>query len=220
LKAAQMIDELNKKGYFEKGAVALSHTESQQDFLQGKAAMIPCGTWLESEMKNVMPPGAKMAFFLPPAVTGGKGDPSSLIIAIEPWMVPKDAKNPNGAVALFKYMTSLDKAKEFVEKKGSLMAIKGSLTEASLPDVLQLLAMGKKTGCLSVTHRNNFGSIYFDKGKICYAAIVNRRDRLGALWLGVGLAVALSLAAALPASVGYVSPSDSKLQQALTVGVP
>jgi len=59
------------------------------------------------------------------------------------------------------------------------MAIKGSLKEASLPDVLQLLAMGKKTGCLSVTHRNNFGSIYFDKGKICYAAIVNRRDRLG-----------------------------------------
>lgn len=59
------------------------------------------------------------------------------------------------------------------------MAIKGSLKEASLPDVLQLLSMGKKSGCLSVTHRNNFGSIYFDKGKISYASIVNRRDRLG-----------------------------------------
>ncbi len=59
------------------------------------------------------------------------------------------------------------------------MAIKGSLKEASLPDVLQLLAMGQKTGCLSVTHRQNFGSIYFDKGRICYASIVNRRDRLG-----------------------------------------
>ncbi len=59
------------------------------------------------------------------------------------------------------------------------MAIKGSLKEASLPDVLQLLAMGKKTGCLSVTHRNNFGYIYFDKGRIAYASIVNRRDRIG-----------------------------------------
>jgi len=66
------------------------------------------------------------------------------------------------------------------------MAIKGSLKEASLPDVLQLLAMGKKTGCLSVTHRNNFGSIYFDKGRICYAAIVNRRDRLGDILLKSG----------------------------------
>jgi tetratricopeptide (TPR) repeat protein len=59
------------------------------------------------------------------------------------------------------------------------MAIKGSLREASLPDVLQLLAMGQKTGCLSVTDHNNFGYIYFDRGRISYASIVNRRDRLG-----------------------------------------
>ena len=59
------------------------------------------------------------------------------------------------------------------------MAIKGSLREASLPDVLQLLAMGQKTGCLSVTDRSSFGYIYFDRGRISYASIVNRRDRLG-----------------------------------------
>src|SRR6476469_6204942 len=67
------------------------------------------------------------------------------------------------------------------------MAIRGSLKEASLPDVLQLLAMGKKTGCLSVTHRNSFGYIYFDKGRICYASIVNRRDRLGDMLLKLGM---------------------------------
>lgn len=66
------------------------------------------------------------------------------------------------------------------------MAIKGSLREASLPDVLQLLSMGKKTGCLSVTHRNNFGYIYFDKGRISYASIVNRRDRLGDMLVKAG----------------------------------
>jgi tetratricopeptide (TPR) repeat protein len=59
------------------------------------------------------------------------------------------------------------------------MAIKGSLREASLPDVLQLLSMGKKTGCLSVADRSNFGYIFFDQGLITYASIVNRRDRLG-----------------------------------------
>jgi tetratricopeptide (TPR) repeat protein len=59
------------------------------------------------------------------------------------------------------------------------MAIKGSLKEASLPDVLQLLAMGKKTGCLSVADRSNFGYIFFEQGYITYASIVNRRDRLG-----------------------------------------
>ena len=67
------------------------------------------------------------------------------------------------------------------------MAIRGSLKEASLPDVLQLLAMGQKTGCLSVAHRSSFGSIYFDRGRICYATIVNRRDRLGDILVGSGL---------------------------------
>ena len=59
------------------------------------------------------------------------------------------------------------------------MAIKGSLKEASLPDVIQLLSLGKKTGCLAVADRQNFGYIYFETGLITYASIVNRRDRLG-----------------------------------------
>ena len=59
------------------------------------------------------------------------------------------------------------------------MAIKGSLKEASLPDVIQLLFLGRRTGCLALADRHNFGTIYFDEGNIVYAAIVNRRDRLG-----------------------------------------
>jgi tetratricopeptide (TPR) repeat protein len=59
------------------------------------------------------------------------------------------------------------------------MAIKGSLKEASLPDVIQLLFLGRRTGCLALADRHNFGTIYFDEGNIIYAAIVNRRDRLG-----------------------------------------
>jgi tetratricopeptide (TPR) repeat protein len=59
------------------------------------------------------------------------------------------------------------------------MAIKGSLKEASLPDVIQLLFLGRRTGCLALADRTNFGTIYFDEGNIVYAGIVNRRDRLG-----------------------------------------
>ncbi len=66
------------------------------------------------------------------------------------------------------------------------MAIKGSLREASLPDVLQLLSLGRKTGCLAVADRHNFGYIYFDQGRICYASIVNRRDRLGDMLVKAG----------------------------------
>jgi tetratricopeptide (TPR) repeat protein len=83
------------------------------------------------------------------------------------------------------------------------MAIKGSLREASLPDVLQLLAMGKKTGCLSVTHRNNFGYIYFAKGKISYASIVNRRDRIGDMLVKAAVITAEQLQSAIDAQAKH-----------------
>src|SRR5688500_1282642 len=77
------------------------------------------------------------------------------------------------------------------------MAIKGSLKEASLADVCQLLALGLKTGCLSIADKSRFGQIYFDKGRITYARIVNRRDRLGDLLVRDGLLTQDQLTAAL-----------------------
>ena len=44
------------------------------------------------------------------------------------------------------------------------MAIKGSLKEASLPDVIQLLFLGRRTGCLALADRHNFGTIYLRRG--------------------------------------------------------
>ena len=54
------------------------------------------------------------------------------------------------------------------------MAIRGSLNEASLPDVLQLLAMGNKTGALTLIVPGNGGTICFDNGRICFASVQNR----------------------------------------------
>jgi tetratricopeptide (TPR) repeat protein len=67
------------------------------------------------------------------------------------------------------------------------MAIKGSLREASLADVCQLLSLGQKSGCLSVADGSRFGQIFFDRGRINYARIVNRRDRLGDILVRDGL---------------------------------
>ena len=77
------------------------------------------------------------------------------------------------------------------------MAIKGSLKEASLTDVIQLLFMGRRTGCLSVADRQRHGSVYFEEGWIIYAAIVNRRDRLGDMLLANGLVTRAQLDQAL-----------------------
>lgn len=54
------------------------------------------------------------------------------------------------------------------------MAIRGSLTEASLPDVLQLLSMGGKTGRLSLTYRQNMGFVFVENGRITNASVKGR----------------------------------------------
>ena len=79
------------------------------------------------------------------------------------------------------------------------MAIKGSLKEASLPDVIQLLFLGRRTGCLALADRHNFGTIYLDEGQITYATIVNRRDRLGDLLIRKGRITAEQLERAIAA---------------------
>ncbi|HEU5051166.1 MAG TPA: DUF4388 domain-containing protein, partial [Gemmatimonadales bacterium] len=66
------------------------------------------------------------------------------------------------------------------------MAIKGSLKEASLPDVIQLLTLGRRSGCLAIADRQNFGYIYFEDGRLIHASIVNRRDRIGDILLRNG----------------------------------
>jgi tetratricopeptide (TPR) repeat protein len=81
----------------------------------------------------------------------------------------------------------------------ALMAIKGSLKEASLPDVIQLLFLGRRTGCLALADRHNFGTIYLDEGQITYATIVNRRDRLGDLLIRKGRITAEQLQQAIAA---------------------
>lgn len=59
------------------------------------------------------------------------------------------------------------------------MAIKGSLAEASLPEVIKLLTYSMKSGCLSVTDGSNFGNIFLQDGKVIHATILKRDARLG-----------------------------------------
>jgi N-acetylglucosamine transport system substrate-binding protein len=134
--AAGMVSELRDKGFFQSGANGMSHTEAQMEFLQGKAAMIPCGTWLESEMKKQLPKGFRMAFFLPPTVDNPKGDPTALQVGVEPWCFPTQGKNGALAVDFFKYLTSKEKAAQFVREKGTLTAVQGS-ADGDLPLTLQ-----------------------------------------------------------------------------------
>lgn len=66
------------------------------------------------------------------------------------------------------------------------MPINGSIEEAGLPDVLQLLSLGKKTGCLAMVDGALHGEIYLDAGRISYANVANRLDRIGDVLVKLG----------------------------------
>lgn len=135
LRAARMVAELRDKGYFQKGAMGMDHTGAQMEFLLGRAAMIPCGTWLGSEMKNQMPEGFRMAFFNFPMLKDGKGDPTLVSAGTEDWIIPAKAKHPDIAADFFKFMTSLQMARKFVAQKNTLMSIKGIEISEVSPDL-------------------------------------------------------------------------------------
>jgi tetratricopeptide (TPR) repeat protein len=67
------------------------------------------------------------------------------------------------------------------------MAIEGALQDVGLADICQLLGMGRKTGCLSITDRSNFGYIYFRNGRVIHASVLNRPDRLGEMLVRKGI---------------------------------
>lgn len=79
------------------------------------------------------------------------------------------------------------------------MAIEGALTDVSLADICQLLSMGRKSGCLSMTDKSNFGHIFFEEGRIVYSSLLDRPDRLGDLLVKNGAITAEALTDAMAA---------------------
>lgn len=60
------IYELGKKGYFPQGVAALSHTQSQMQMIQGQAAMVSTGVYVENEMKGSLPDDFEWGFMSVP----------------------------------------------------------------------------------------------------------------------------------------------------------
>lgn len=138
LRAAEMIAEMRDKGYFDPGALGKTHTQAQSDFVVGKAAFIPCGTWLYSEQKAEIDanPEFEMRFMLTPHVPGGKGDPTALCTGTEDWIIPAKGKHHKIAAEFFKFLTSLENTKEWVQEKQTFTCIKGS-EDVELPPYLE-----------------------------------------------------------------------------------
>jgi N-acetylglucosamine transport system substrate-binding protein len=131
VEAARKLQELADK-YFEEGAMGMTHLEAQMEFARGKAAMVPCGTWLKTEMKNALPEGTRVSCFNYPGVEGGKGDPTAILMGTSYWLVPAKGKHPRVGADFLKFLTSLEIEGKFIREKLNPASAIGS--EQYLPE--------------------------------------------------------------------------------------
>lgn len=125
--AAEALNELGAKGYMLPGWEGLTHTESQAEWLQGKAVFLPCGTWLENEMKGLVPDDFEMTVMPIPSLEGDEL-PFEAIIATagEPFIVPSAAANVQGGKEWLRLLFSVEGGRFFAEDTKSLSVVKGS----------------------------------------------------------------------------------------------
>jgi N-acetylglucosamine transport system substrate-binding protein len=130
--------QLYDKGYILKGTAGLTHTESQTEWLKGNAVFIPCGNWLENEMKTVTPPDFNMVVANVPGYADGKGDQNAVNAnGGETYIVPSKAKNVKGGLEYLRCILSKDSAKYFAENVRAVMPVMGGTEGAKLSDAVK-----------------------------------------------------------------------------------
>jgi N-acetylglucosamine transport system substrate-binding protein len=121
--------KLYENGYIMEGTQALSHTESQAEWLQGKAAFIPCGTWLANEMKDLLAtlPDFQMTINAVPSLSTEDVLPFAAIqsAAGETFIVPAQAKNVPGGMEYLRLLFSKEASEFFAANVQSPTVVAG-----------------------------------------------------------------------------------------------
>lgn len=125
---AKKWEEYAKEGYILGSSEGLDHTTSQTQWLLGKAAMIPCGSWLENEMAGKVPDDFDMVVSPTPSIGADDAMPFETIWggSGEPFIVAEQAKNKAGGLEYLRIMLSQAGTAKFAELTGNLCAVKGA----------------------------------------------------------------------------------------------
>ncbi|GHU98069.1 hypothetical protein FACS1894211_01220 [Clostridia bacterium] len=118
------------------GSMSKNHIEAQMAFIQGKAAMIPNGAWLEYEMRNNIEPGSIEIRMMPTPViagakTGADGQPIKLnnTMAGDFIIIPKLAENKELAKKFLQFVHSDAMSKLYTQKCGAPRPFKYSVKD-------------------------------------------------------------------------------------------
>ncbi|SCL36785.1 carbohydrate ABC transporter substrate-binding protein, CUT1 family [Micromonospora rhizosphaerae] len=104
----------------------LDHTQSQQAWLDHKAAFIQVGTWLKNEMAKTIPPGFELTLSDYWSNTGDAAPKDVYASSGEGFVVPSKAPNKEAAKEVLRAILSKEGSAKFAELTKSLASTKGS----------------------------------------------------------------------------------------------
>jgi len=140
IEALTLVQELAQK-YFQPGSLGMSHSEAQVEFLQGRAAMLVCGSWFKSEMGDKIPPDFELAQFAIPAPTSSSARPEKAVqVGAGYFFVFSHSAQPARGVDYLRYITSRNQIRQLVQAQDLPVAVVGANRYLS-KDLAQLANM-------------------------------------------------------------------------------
>ncbi|MEF9974248.1 MAG: extracellular solute-binding protein [Clostridia bacterium] len=90
--SADRLQQMRDKGYFAKDLLSLNHTSAQMEFINGRVAMVSCGSWIQNEMGDNWPEDFELGFMVNPC---GNAPDSEKFVQISGTLMgfPSAAKN-------------------------------------------------------------------------------------------------------------------------------
>ncbi|NUS00823.1 MAG: carbohydrate ABC transporter, N-acetylglucosamine/diacetylchitobiose-binding protein, partial [Kribbellaceae bacterium] len=135
--AISAVGELTKRGLLAPGTAQYDHIGSQKRFLASKAGMLPCGNWLENEMKALVKDDFALTVFAVPPLDSSPALPSGLhVAATAPFFVPEKAKNKAGGLEYLRALLSADVAAQVTSESKQLTIVRGSADGLELTTAL------------------------------------------------------------------------------------
>ncbi|MFK7694468.1 ABC transporter substrate-binding protein [Paenibacillus sp. HJGM_3] len=160
--AFQRLAELGKKGAFPEGLAALTHTQAQMQLLQGQAAMVPTGEWVQNEMKDAVPKDFRWGFMVIPMNDKPDQTKYMRVSVTGPYFIwaAKPDLNKKWAKEFVLSLLNLDVQQVLAEKGGSSSVRKDFMDDQARADKVQaapraVMEYVKKNKVKSITDVRN-----------------------------------------------------------------
>jgi raffinose/stachyose/melibiose transport system substrate-binding protein len=129
-----MFRDFVESGYYPKSPNAITYDHANTLFYSGKAAMLPTGTWLVSEIVQAIQ-DFEVGFFPFPSIDGsGIAPPVGVGAGL---FVAANAKNPEGAIKFLNYLQQDDTTRFAVEKFNTIPAHPVDMKGLDVPELFK-----------------------------------------------------------------------------------